>query len=89
MQPHLLQEMHPPVASQVLLGTQEARGQGQGCGAIPRKRGRSAKNWVMVAIRFSCQISWDAKEELGPYGICTPASELSAPYKALLCLFQL
>lgn len=60
MQPHLLQEMHPPVASQVLLGTQEAWGQGQGYGAIPRKRGRSAKNWVMVATRFSCQISWDA-----------------------------
>lgn len=35
MQPHILQEVHSPVASQVLLGTQEAGRAAAGMRAIP------------------------------------------------------
>lgn len=67
-------------------------GQGRAGGAIPRSQNReegqpSTGSWWPLgsAVKSPGMLIY----ELGPCGICTPASELSAPYKALLCLLQL
>lgn len=68
MQPHL-QEVHPLLAIQVLLGTQEAGR--TGLRAIPVAQNR--KHWVMMVRRFSCQIHWDTKIWVSPScGLCNP-----------------
>lgn len=52
VQPHLLLKCILGGWQVLLVTPKRLGGKGRDCGAIPRKRGRSAKNWVMVATRF-------------------------------------